>query len=166
MIRERHGSAVIEFPNELEILITREFDAPIQLVFDVFTKTEHVRKTFAPFGEEVTVCSIDLRVGGDYHYVMVTDDGTEMSFRGTYLELQPPTRIVDTWLFEGWPDADAVETVDLHETNGVTKLTWRLAFRDKAGRDHMDKFDGIEASFDNVEDYLRSLLDTKGAVSA
>ena len=166
MIRERHGSAVIEFPNELEILITREFDAPIQLVFDVFTETEHVRKTFAPFGEEVTVCSIDLRVGGDYHYVMVTDDGTEMSFRGTYLELQPPTRIVDTWLFEGWPDADAVETVDLHETNGVTKLTWRLAFRDKAGRDHMDKFDGIEASFDNVEDYLRSLLDTKGAVSA
>jgi len=71
-----HGSAVIEFPNELEILITREFDAPIQLVFDVFTKTEHVRKTFAPFGEEVTECSIDLRVGGDYHYVMVTDDGT------------------------------------------------------------------------------------------
>jgi len=162
---ERRGSAIIEFPNELEILITREFDAPIQLVFDVFTKTEHVRKTFAPFGEEVTECSIDLRVGGDYHYVMVTDDGTEMSFRGTYLELQPPTRIVDTWLFEGWPDADAVETVDLHETNGVTKLTWRLAFRDKAGRDHMDRFDGIEASFDNVEDYLKSRLASKGAAS-
>ena len=165
MTPERRGSAIIEFPNELEILITREFDAPIQLVFDVFTKTEHVRKTFAPFGEEVTECSIDLRVGGDYHYVMVTDDGTEMSFRGTYLELQPPTRIVDTWLFEGWPDADAVETVDLHETNGVTKLTWRLAFRDKAGRDHMDRFDGIEASFDNVEDYLKSRLASKGAAS-
>jgi len=89
---DRHGSAVIEFPNDLEIVTTREFDAPIELVFDVFTKPEHVRKTFAPFGEEVTVCSIDLRVGGNYHFVMVTDDGTECSFRGTYLEVEPPTR--------------------------------------------------------------------------
>jgi uncharacterized protein YndB with AHSA1/START domain len=162
---DRHGSAVIEFPNDLEIVVTREFDAPIALVFDVFTKPEHVRKTFAPFGEEVTVCSIDLRVGGNYHFVMVTDDGTECSFRGTYLEVERPIRTAQTWLFEGWPDAEAVESMDLHETDGVTKLTWRLAFRDKAGRDHMTKFDGVEANFDNVEDYLRSLLDPEGPVS-
>jgi uncharacterized protein YndB with AHSA1/START domain len=56
---------VIEFPNELEVVVTREFDAPIELVFDVFTKPEHVRNHIAPFGEEVTECSIDLRVGGD-----------------------------------------------------------------------------------------------------
>ena len=165
MTPTRHGSAVIEFPNDLEIVITREFDAPIGLVFDVFTKPEHVRKTFAPFGEEVTVCSIDLRVGGNYHIVMVTDDGTECSFRGTYLEIQPPARTVQTWLFDGWPGAEAVESMDLHETDGVTTLTHRLAFRDKAGRDHMTKFDGHEANFDNVEDYLRSLLDPKGTVS-
>jgi uncharacterized protein YndB with AHSA1/START domain len=156
---KQHGSAVIEFPNELEIFITREFEAPIALVFDVFTNPEHVRKTFAPFGEDMAVCSIDLRVGGSYHFAMVTEDGTEMSFRGTYLEVEPPTRSVQTWLFDGWPDAEAVETMDLHETGGVTTLTWSLAFRDKAGRDHMTKYDGIEASFDNVEDYLRSLLD-------
>ena len=161
MTPNRHGSAVIEFPNDLEIVITREFDAPVELVFDVFTKPEHVRKTFAPFGEEVTVCSIDLRVGGDYHHVFVTGDGTECSFRGTFLEIERPTRIVDTWLFEGWPDADAVESVDLHETDGVTKLTVTLAFRDKAGRDHMTKFDGQEASYDKMEDYLRSLLDDR-----
>jgi hypothetical protein len=58
-----------------------------------------------------------------------------------------------------------LSAVDLHETDGVTKLTWKLAFRDKAGRDHMTKFDGIEANCDNVEDYLRSLLDPKGTVS-
>jgi uncharacterized protein YndB with AHSA1/START domain len=154
----RHGSAVIEFPNDLEIVLTRDFEAPIQLVFDVFTKPEHVRKTFAPFGEEVTVCSIDLRVGGSYHFVMVTDDGTECSFRGTYLEVEPPTRTVETWLFDGWPDAEAVESMDLHETDGVTTLTHRMSFRDQAGRDHMTKYDGLEANFDNVEDYLRSLL--------
>lgn len=148
---------MIEFPNELEILITREFDAPIELVFDVFTKEEHVRNTFAPFGEEVKVCSIDLRVGGDYHYVMVTGDGTEMSFRGTYLEVEPPTRSVQTWRFDGWPDTEAVETMDLRELDGGTELKWNLAFRDQAGRDHMKAFDGIEASFDNVANYLASL---------
>ena len=165
MTTNRHGSAVIEFPNELEVVVTREFDAPIELVFDVFTKPEHVRKTIAPYGEEVTECSIDLRVGGDYHFVFVTDDGTECSFRGTFLEVEPPTRTVQTWHFEGWPDAEAVESMDLHEADGMTKLTWSLAFRDKAGRDHMTKFDGIRAGFDNVEAYLRSLLEQEGAVS-
>ncbi len=134
-------------------------------MYDVFTQVEHVRKTFAPFGEEVTVCSIDLRVGGDYHYVMVTDDGTECSFRGTYLELEPPTRTVETWRFDGWPDTEAVETMELREGDGVTTLTWTLAFRDQAGRDHMTKFDGIESNFDNVEAYLRTLLDPEGSTA-
>ena len=165
MTPDRHGSSAIEFPNDLEIVIAREFDAPIELVFDVSTKPEHVRKTFAPFGEEVTVCSIDLRAGGNYHFVMVTDDGTECSFRGTFLEVEPPARTVQTWLFDGWPDAEAVESMDLHEADGVTKLTYRLAFRDKAGRDHMTTYDGLLANFDNVGNYLRSLLDPKGTVS-
>jgi uncharacterized protein YndB with AHSA1/START domain len=161
----RHGSAVIEFPSELEILHTRKFDAPIALVFDVLTKPEHVRNWFAPFECEVTQCSIDLRVGGNYHFVFVTGDGTECSFRGTYLEIEPPTRTVQTWLFDGWPDAEAIESVVLHETDGVTTLTNSLAFRDKAGRDHMTKFDGQEDSFDKLEDYLRSLLGPQGAVA-
>ena len=165
MTPNRHGSAVIEFPSDLEILITREFDAPSALVFDVFTKPEHVRKHFAPFEEEVTVCSIDLRVGGDYHMVFVDEGGTECSFRGTYLEIEPPTRIVQTWLFEGWPDADAVESVELHETDGVTTLTVKLAFRDQAGRAHMTRSDGQEDSFNKLEDYLTSLLEQKETVS-
>jgi uncharacterized protein YndB with AHSA1/START domain len=113
----------------------------------------------------VTKCSIDLRVGGSYHIVFVAEDGTECSFLGTYLEIEPPTRTVATWLFEGWPAADAVETMELHETDGVTKLTNKLAFRDQAGRDHMDKSDGTEDSFDKMEDLLRSLLDPEDTVS-
>ncbi len=158
MTPKRHGPAHIDFPNDLEIVLTREFEAPIQLVFDVLTRPEHVRKTIAPYGEEVRVCSIDLRVGGDYHFVFVTHDGREMSFRGTFLEVEPPTRTVETWLFDGWPGVEAVESVELHEGDGVTKLTHRLAFRDKAGRDHMTKTDGLQANYDNVEDLLRSLL--------
>jgi uncharacterized protein YndB with AHSA1/START domain len=161
----RHRSSVIEFPSDLEIVVKRDFAAPIQLVFDVFWKPEHLRRTIAPFGEEVPVCEVDLRVGGDYRYVFVTDDGTECSFRGTFLEVEPPTRTVETWIFDGWPDTEAVETMQLQETEQGTHLTWTLAFRDQAGRDHMTKYDGVEANFDNVERYLRSLLSAEGTVS-
>lgn len=165
MTPKRPAPGRIEFPNDLEIVLTREFDAPIQLVFDVLTKPEHLRKTIAPYGEEVKTCSIDLRVGGNYHYVFVTDDGREMSFRGTFLEVEPPTRTVETWLYDGWPGVEAVETVELREADGVTKLTHTLAFRDQAGRDHMTATDGLEANYDHVENLLRSLLDPTEAVS-
>ena len=165
MAPNRHGSSVIEYPSELEIVTTREFDAPLELVYDVLTKPEHVRRWFAPFTCEVTECSIDLRVGGEYHIAFVTEDGGVCSFRGTYLEIEPPTRTVATWLFEGWPDADAVETVELDETDGVTKLTMTLVFRDQAGRAHMTTHDGQEDSWDKLEDYLRSLVEQKEGVS-
>jgi uncharacterized protein YndB with AHSA1/START domain len=157
-----HGSEVRELPNDLEILVTRAFEAPLALVFEALTHPEHVSKWFAPRGEEITECSIDLRVGGSYHIVFVTGDGTECSFRGTYLEIEPPTRTVATWRFDGWPDVEAVESVDLHEANGVTTMTSRMTFSDKAGRDKMipSEFDGVQASFDLLEDHLRSLLES------
>jgi uncharacterized protein YndB with AHSA1/START domain len=154
---DRRGSARIEFPNDLEIVLIREFDAPMQLVFEVLTKPEHVIKTVAPYGEEVTVCSIDLRAGGSYHFVFLAPDGREMSFRGTFLEVEPPTRTVETWLFDGWPGVEAVESVDLQEASGVTTLTHKLAFRDQAGRDRMKKTDGLAANYNNVDNLLRSL---------
>ena len=165
MTPNRHGSAVVEFPNETDVLVTRKFDAPIELVFDVLTKPEHVSKWAATPPDRMTECSIDLSVGGDYSYSFVTEDGTECSFRGTYLEVEPPTRTVHTWLFDGCPDAEAVESMDLLETDGVTKLTYSLAFRDKAGRDHMTMSDGQEDSFNKLEDYLRSLLDQEATAS-
>ena len=164
MIPNRHGSSVFEYPNDLEIVTTRAFDAPLELVFDVLTKPDHVRHWFAAFEDEVTECTIDLRVGGDYRIVSVTPDGRECVFRGTYREVEPPTRTVATWLFEGWPDAWADEIVELREADGVTTLTTRLVFRDRAGRDHMSRHDGQEDSFNKLEDYLRSLLTRDGGI--
>ncbi len=158
MTSNRRGPAVVEFPSELEILLRRELEAPIELVFDVLTRPEHVRKTVAPFGEVVKVCAIDLRVGGSYHFVFVTDDGREMSFRGTYLQIEPPTRSVQTWAYDGWPNVEAVESVELQHAPGVTTVTHRLTFRDRAGRDRMTKVDGLVANYDNVENHLLSLL--------
>ena len=175
MTPDRHGSARIEFPSELEILITREFDAPIALVFDVLTKPEYVRRWGATPPDQMQECTIDLRVGGKYHSSFVTEDGTVCSLDGTYLEVDPPFRTVETWLFDGWPDAEAVETWQLHETDGVTTVTMRLAFRDKAGRDHypaspqnideLTSSNGVLDSFEAIEDILRSLLDPKGTAS-
>lgn len=161
MTPNRHGSSVLEFPSELEIVTTRKFDAPIDLVYEVLTKPEHVRQWFAPFEDKVTVCEIDVRVGGDYHIVFVTPDGKECSFRGTYLEIDAPHKTVETWWFEGWgPDTDAVETVLLDEEDGVTTLTMTMVFNSAHGRSHMktDGPDGQGSSFDKLEDYLRSLL--------
>jgi uncharacterized protein YndB with AHSA1/START domain len=143
---------------DLDILITRDFAAPIGLVFDVFTKPEHMVKTIAPFGEEVTKCEIDLRVGGEYHYIFKPDPDTECSFRGTFLEVEAPNHSVQTWRFDGWPDVEAVESTDFHETDGVTTMTYRLSFRDQAGRDRMGGTDALAANFDHVEDLLRTLL--------
>lgn len=174
MTSNRHGTAVREHPSELEIVTTRSFDAPIALVFDVLTQSEHVRRYCATGGDRVTICEIDLRVGGDFHTVFLTPDGTECSFRGTYLEIDPPTRLVNTWLFEGWPDAWATETYVLSEVDRVTTMTMTLAFRDKAGRAHMARAyeaavqnnddNGQDASFDAMEDLLTSLVE-RGAAS-
>lgn len=162
MTPNRHGSSIVELPSELEIVTTRKFDAPIDLVYDVLTKPEHVRKWFAPFEDKVTVCEIDLREGGDYHIVFVTPDGTECSFRGTYLEVDGPYKTVATWRFEGWgPDTGAVETEELEETDGVTTLTMTMVFDNAHGRSHMktgDDADGQASSYDKLEDYLRSLV--------
>ena len=163
MTPDRRGSASIEFPNELEVVITRAFDAPIALVFEVLTKPEHVRRWGATPPDQMTECTIDLRVGETYRSSFVTEDGTVFTFSGTYLEVEPPIRTTQTWNFNCWPDAAAVETMELNETDGVTTLTWSLAFRDQAGRDHMTAFDGQQDSLNEMEDILKALLDVDRA---
>jgi uncharacterized protein YndB with AHSA1/START domain len=157
------GSTLVELPNDRDVVLTRRYDAPIALVFDVLTNAEHVRRWFPGPGEQMKECTIDLRVGGDYRFVFVTADGVEMAFRGTYLEVEPPTRTVETWLYEGRPDGDAVESQDLHEADGTTTLTFTLSFRDPAGRP--TKFEGMQESFDRIDDVVRSLLDPGGAAA-
>ena len=162
----RHGSATVKFPSDREVLVTRQFDAPAELVFDALTKPEHVRAWFG--AKELEVCEIDLRVGGKYHFVGFVMDGdtTTCSFRGRYLEIERPVRLVGTWVFDGKPDAEAIETVELREEDGVTTMTDCLAFTDQATRDSMTwvKADGVHADeggqvgWDRLEDYLTTSL--------
>jgi len=168
MTSNRRGTTVREFPSALEIVTSRKFDAPITLVFKVLTKPEYLQHWWATGDDTMTICDVDFKVGGDFHNVFVTPDGTECSFRGTYLEIDEPTRVVNSWLFEGWPDAWATETHELREVDGVTTLTMTVAFRDLQGRAHMDRSleaaadnsdaNGHDASLDAMEDLLLSLV--------
>ena len=91
-------------PTDEQIVITREFDAPRHLVFRAWTTPELVRQWWHANRGEVTVCEIDLRVGGAWRYAMVTHDGFEVAFHGEYREVVPDERIVSTETYEGLPE--------------------------------------------------------------
>jgi uncharacterized protein YndB with AHSA1/START domain len=101
------GSAVLTLPSDTEILMVREFDAPRELVFKAYTTPEYVRRWWAGKRGNVTVAEIDLRVGGQWRYVMVADGGFEVAFHGTYQEIVPNEKLVNTEIFEGAPEAGA-----------------------------------------------------------
>jgi uncharacterized protein YndB with AHSA1/START domain len=94
MTRKPQRSVALELPNNLEIVVTRDFDAPIGVVFDAFTTRDRAEMARAE-GEALTVCTIDLRVGGNYHQVFVGGDGSEASFHGTFLAVERPMANVD-----------------------------------------------------------------------
>jgi uncharacterized protein YndB with AHSA1/START domain len=159
MKENRHGSATTEVISDCEVKTQRAFDAPISLVFDALTKPEHLRAHFSPDPEPLHICEIDLRVGGAYHYAWYAPGGRECSFRGTFLEIEPPTRMVATWLFEGWPGDEAIETTTLSEDDGVTTMTTVLRFKNRASLgDHFQgDTQGMQTSFDQLEDLLATL---------
>ena len=95
--------ATIELPADTDILITRTFQAPADLVYTAMTTPEHVRRWWGAGHGEVTTCDIDLRVGGTWRFVLTQPDGTEVAFSGEYLELDPPGRTVHTERYEAVP---------------------------------------------------------------
>ena len=101
------GSAVLTLPSDTEILMVREFDAPRDLVFKAYTTPELVRRWWAGKRGNVTIAEIDLRVGGQWRYVMVADGGYEVAFHGEYHEIVPNEKLVNTEIFEGAPEAGA-----------------------------------------------------------
>src|SRR5260370_41474028 len=103
------GKMQLATPTEREILITRVFDAPRDLVFDAFTKPELLKRwLFGPGGWTMVVCEVDLKVGGAYRYVWHGPNGAEMGMGGIHREIVPPERIVATQFFdEDWTAAGA-----------------------------------------------------------
>jgi uncharacterized protein YndB with AHSA1/START domain len=150
------GSATVTLPADDQILITREFAAPKELVFKAFTTPELVRQWWHANRGEVTVAEIDLRVGGTWRYVMVADGGIEVGFHGEYREIVPNERIVSTEIYEGMPDAEAVNTATFTETDGRTTLEILVQHSSKEARDaHIES--GMEAGMQDAFDLLEQV---------
>ena len=150
------GTAKVTLPADEQILITREFDAPKHLVYKAWTTPELVRRWWNAKRGEVTSCEIDLRVGGTWRYVMVTPDGTEGGFHGEYREIVPNERIVSTEVFEGMPEAAALNTLTLAEEDGRTTLTILVEHSSKEHRDgHINS--GMEAGMQDAMDLLEEV---------
>src|ERR671919_475012 len=116
-------TAKVTLPADNQLLITREFAAPAHLVYKAYTTPELIKRWWNAKRGEVTVCEVDLRVGGKWRYVMGTPDGTEVAFHGEYRELVENERIVSTEAYEGIPDPDAnatLNTLTLNEKDGRT----------------------------------------------
>lgn len=132
------GTAVMTFPTDTQILVTREFDAPRHLVWRVWTTPEHVKRWWSGKRGVVTLAEIDLRVGGRWRYVMTANGGFEVAFHGEYREIVPEERIVNTEVYEGIPDGDddpALITNVFTEHDGRTTLTMLTEVSSKAIRD-------------------------------
>ena len=153
------GTATVTLPSDEQILITREFDAPKHLVYEAWTTPELVKRWWSARRGEVTLAEIDLRVGGKWRYVMVTEDGLEVGFHGEYREIVPNERIVSTEVYEGIPDAEAeaaVNTLTLTEVDGRTTLMVLVQHRNKEGRDaHIDS--GMEPGLQDAMDLLEEV---------
>lgn len=125
----------LELPSDREILITRSFAAPASLVFDAITKPELIRRWWAPRSRgEMLVCEVDLRVGGRWRFVMRASKGQEVGFSGEFFSISP-TEIVQSEIFDPFPDAPARVTVTLTERGGTTVLTNRSLYPSKEVRD-------------------------------
>ena len=153
------GTATVVLPTDEQILITREFDAPPHLVFEAWTTPELVKRWWNAKRGEVTVAEIDLRVGGRWRSVMVTDDGLEVAFHGEYREIVPNERIVSTEVFEGVPDAEAaavVNTITFEDVDGRTLLTNLVQAPSKEVRDAIID-SGMEAGMQDAMDLLEEV---------
>jgi uncharacterized protein YndB with AHSA1/START domain len=150
------GTATVTLPTDEQILIKREFDAPKHLVYRAYTTPELVRRWWNARRGEVTTCEIDLRVGGGWRYVMVTEDGYEVAFHGEYREIVPNERILSTEVYEGMPDAEALDTVTFSEADGRTTLTILVQHTSKEHRDaHIAS--GMEAGLQDALDLLEQV---------
>ena len=150
-------------PSDLEIAMTRVFNAPRRLVFDALTKPELVKQwLLGPPSWTMPVCEIDLRVGGAYRYVWRKDTGKEMGMGGVFREIVPHERIVCTELFdEAWYAGGALVTNVLAEQGGKTTLTLTSRFGSRETRDAVLK-SGMESGVAVSYDRLEQLLATQG----
>jgi uncharacterized protein YndB with AHSA1/START domain len=149
--------AEVTLPTDERILITREFDAPRDLVYRAWTEPELIERWWGGEHGEVTSAEIDLRAGGTWRCVMVLEDGSKAAFRGEYREVVPNERIVSTEVYEGVPEVQALNTVTFMEREGRTILRMLVEHASKEARDaHLAS--GMETGMQEGMDLLEGVV--------
>ena len=156
---ENTRRAKITPPSEREIVIERVFDAPRTLVFEAWTKAEHVTHWWDPSGAPLAVCEIDLRPNGAFRFVNSGPEGAKYPFAGFYREITPPSRLVI-----GGPspisNGESICTLVFSERDGQRTLTMTFKCQSKADRDallQMRVDEGTTLTLDNLDEYLRAI---------
>jgi uncharacterized protein YndB with AHSA1/START domain len=147
-------------PSDREIVMTRVFDAPRDLVFEAHSSCEHMRQWWGPRGYEVASCEVDFRPGGTWRIVHRGPDGQEYGFHGEYREIVPPERITWTFEFEGMPGHVSVETMTLEEHDGKTTFTATSVYdtvEDRNGMLESGMESGAVETMERLDEYLEVL---------
>ena len=147
---------------ERELTITRVFDAPARLLFEAYSKPEHIKRWFGPIDYPVTMAEIDFRVGGRWRFAMTGPSGVQNTpFGGKYLEIVPNRKIRFDNTFEAEGAETMIMTVTFDEKDGRTTMTLHTLFGSIAMRkSHLDQ--GFEIGTNSGLDQLADLLKTMG----
>ena len=148
------GTAEVTLPADNEILITREFDASPGLVFQAWTTPELIERWWGCGRGDVSA-EVDLRVGGSWRYEMRMGDGGEFAFYGEFREIAPGERLVNSEIFDQFPEAVSVITSDFRELDGGrTRLEQRCEYPSREVRDSVIESGmetGMQESMDELE---------------
>ena len=155
--------STVTLPNDLDVVVVRNFNAPRALVFDAWTKPALVQRwLLGPPGWTMPVCEMDVRPGGKFKWRWRSEEsGAEFGFTGEFREVVRPSRIVHVERYEpgdvGGEMGEALVTAELTEKNGVTTHTMTIHYESKAVRDAALKTgmtDGMEMSFQKLDEVL------------
>jgi uncharacterized protein YndB with AHSA1/START domain len=148
-----------EIVSDTEIAMQRSFKAPRELVYRAMTDPELIAKWWGQRGSTTIVDKLDARVGGDWRFIQRGQDGTEYAFRGQFLELDPPNKIVQTFEFEPMAGHISTDSMTLTDIDGGTLVRIESTFASKEDRDGMLQ-SGMEGGANETYDRLEELLAT------
>jgi uncharacterized protein YndB with AHSA1/START domain len=147
-------------PGKHDIIMTRDFDAPRELVFKTFTDPSLVSQWWGQRNSTTIVHKMEVKMGGIWRYVQRDADGNEFGFRGVYHQISAPERLVYTIEFEGMPGHIGLETVSFEDLNGKTRVIDLAVFQTVADRDGMvasGMEGGASETWDRFEELLKTL---------
>lgn len=158
-------TATVTLPSDTEILITRVFNAPPALVFKAMNEPEYVRRWYGCGMMTMTVCDIDLRVGGTWRYVLQEPSGREHAFSGEFAELDAPSRWVVTERYEPIEGSEHVCRLTLTEQNGKSFFQNHMSYPNKMARDgHL--MSGMEQGMNQSLQHLDDVLEDAQRLAA